>query len=137
MQHLYIRRKFSGWGLRLGLSEGLLLSSAGLAIALLLYAAATSSAAADMKWQASNSFTTTRLATKIKDNATAPLASLAGEPRHYWMATTVAYRGLAAAAPSPNIGEPQASFDQAAPAPASAVKAAMQHSWTIIKLAFR
>ncbi|RYE89403.1 MAG: hypothetical protein EOO37_05115 [Cytophagaceae bacterium] len=73
----------------------------------------------------------------MKNNVTAPLASLAGEPRHYWMATTVAYRGLVAATPSPSLSGPETGFNQAASVPAPAAESAVQRSWTIIKLAFR
>jgi hypothetical protein len=136
VQHLYIRRRFFGWGIQLGLSEGLLLSISGLAIALLLYTTA-SSAAADMKWKATSSLTPISLAARAEANSVAPLILLAREPRHYWVATTIAYQGLAIASPAATISEPETSFGQASQAPSATVKATVQRSWTIIKLAFR
>jgi len=136
VQNIYIRRRFFGWGLQLRLSEGLLLSSAGLLAALLLYTAARG-AATDVKWKAPSSLASITLTANNKPATKAPVFLLASEPRPYLVATTGALRSLAAIAPGPAASEPAPSPDQAPQTPPTTVKATVQRSWTIIKLAFR
>ena len=139
VQHLYVLRRFSGWGFRLSVSVALLLSGAGLATSLLVNAAIVSAESPQLSWKPAFTFPQVASELAAQQQATAQVlpVSLSSMVPTYSFATSPAYS-------TPLAGPASSRFTTQSEGPeldflptASTVKITVQRSWHTFKLAFR
>ena len=142
MRHFYLLHTFCQLLLRLGLSGGLLLSSAGLGVAasLLFYRSATTSTMLATEYATCQPSITTFMTAQYPVSAAPvnPLVSFrpVGQPPYWFANDARAGHRAAGLLPAPSAHS-RAAISPPGAAAAGTVKATLRRSWHTIKLAFR